>query len=174
MPRGCSVIRCGAAARIDVPKNFLSGFGRTSHFSGLRALYTGRTDAKSAGRRAGACLHQAVCLMGLGDSVRTQPADRQLQTHTGGNPRLTRAKRQQTAIAAYWRNLVGAAVMGARGRQPPFDPLQDLAAVRSRGWATRTRELRQRRPTLFNVKRCKSAPGGVRNTNGATWTWQVG
>ena len=52
------------------------------------------------------------------------------------------ASSSYTALAAYRLIVVGAAEMGARRRQPPFDPLRDLAAVRSRSWATRTREAR--------------------------------
>lgn len=86
------------------------------------------------------CLHRAACLVGLDDSQ--DPAGRPptANTHTGGNPTQRFAKSLQTALAAYRRNLVGAAEMGARRRQPPFDPLRDLAAARSRSWATRTRE----------------------------------
>lgn len=46
--------------------------------------------------------------------------------HTGGNPTLTPAKRQQTALAACRVTLAGAAEMGAWGGHPPFDPINLL------------------------------------------------
>lgn len=46
------------------------------------------------------------------------------KTHTGGDPTLTLAMRQQTAIAACLLTGAGAAVKGARRRQSFFDPIQ--------------------------------------------------
>jgi hypothetical protein len=91
---------------------------------------------------------------------RAQRADRQLQiTHTSKDMREV-ANLSNTALAACRVMLAGAAETGARSRHASFDPIRVFSA---RCWATRTREARQRAPTLFTSKRCKSAPGGVRN-----------
>src|SRR5690606_34318802 len=70
---------------------------------------------------------------GTGHSADRQPAH--IHCH-GGNPTLRFAKPQKIAIAACRVTLAGAAVTGAGGWQPSFDPIQNAC------WATRKREAR--------------------------------
>jgi hypothetical protein len=93
-----------------------------------------------------------------------------LQTHTVREDALTLAKRQQTAVAAYRGNLVGAAATGAEVRQHLFDPIPSRGAklgdTDTGTWATKINPV-QREAVRIRI-------GGRPEMNGATQAWQVG
>ena len=129
IPRGCCVIGCGEAARIDVPAFFCGTRAFcVRHRHRIGYTFVGQSDAEAAQAARERRLERtpgqsASCAFPKG---RTQQADRQLQTHTDRKVTVRVANAYQSAPAAYRLTLVGAAVMSAGGRQPLFDSIPSL------------------------------------------------
>lgn len=134
-------------------------------------LYVGRNTGKAqAEGLARACI-EVVCLVGLRDSEDAPGRPPTAITHTGGNPTQEVANLLQTALAAYRVTLVGAAEMGARRRQPPFDPLRSRQALRLGDTDTGCAVTRTN-PVQREAVRIRT--GGRSEMNGVTLSHQVG